>query len=246
MNTGKNIFHFFFSLRTCIWLLLVLICLLFYGASIMPLREEFHTLNTIPLFQWLYENPSHITWWLWCVIGVLSLLTANTLLCSIESILRKKGSRQWLLVISPQVIHIGFLFMLFAHLLSSQGSFHRTTFVHEGTTLLLSKNLSVVFEEIQVTIDPSGYIQDWSADVRYFQEGGQMVRDVIRPNAPSFHDGFGIYIKTVHVQPFSFAMIEVSREPGAFWSLIGSILFLIGMITLLILKIKRENVMYRY
>lgn len=64
---------------------------------------------------------------------------------------------------------------------------------------------------------------------------------MIRPNSPSFQDGFGIYIKTVQSEPFPAALIEVSREPGAFWALVGGVLFLTGMITLLIFKVKRED-----
>lgn len=241
MNIFKNIFKFFLSLRLSIWLLVVLLSLLFYGSLMMPEKEEFQTLHATPLFQWMMENPSGITWWLWAAIGVLSLLTVNTLLCSIESILKKRGSKHWLLIISPQVIHIGFLFMLLAHLLSSCGSFKGTTFVYKGTMLQLPNGLTVIFDGINTDIDPSGYIRDWSADIRYFKEGRQLTGDVIRPNSPSFQDGFGIYIKTVQSEPFPAALIEVSREPGAFWALVGGVLFLTGMITLLIFKVKRED-----
>lgn len=241
MNILKNMLNFFLSLRTSIWLLLALLCLLFYGSIIMPSKEEFQTLHTVPLFQWLMENPYSITWWLWGAIGILSLLTANTLLCSIESIIKKRGSRHWLLIISPQVIHIGFLFILLAHLLSSYGSFKGTTFVYKGTMLQLPNGLTVVFDGINIDIDPSGYMRDWSADIKYFRGGRQIKSDVILPNNPSFQDGFGIYIKTVRLEPFPAALIEVSREPGAFWALVGSVLFLAGMITLLMLKIKRED-----
>jgi hypothetical protein len=241
MNIGKIIYNFFFSLRTCVWLLLALICLLFYGAAIMPTKEEFNSLNSVPLFYWLKENPAHLTWWLWAAIGVLSFLTANTILCSIESVLRKRGSRQWLLILSPQVMHIGFLFMLLAHLLSSQGSFHATGFIQERTMLQLPNGTSVAFDEIHASVDPSGNIRDWSAYIRYFKEGKEESRYMISPNNPSFKDGFGIYIKTIHMQAFPSALIEVSREPGAPWALLGGILFLAGMITLLALKIKRED-----
>lgn len=241
MKIFKNIFKFFLSLRLSICLLVVLLSLLFYGSFMMPEKGEFQTLHTTPLFQWLMENPSGITWWLWAAIGVLSLLTVNTLLCSIESILKKRGSKHWLLIISPQVIHVGFLFMLLAHLLSSFGSFKGTTFVYKDTMLHLPNGLIVIFNGINTDIDPSGYIRDWSADITFFKEGRQLTGDVIRPNSPSFQDGFGIYIKTVQSGPFPAALIEVSREPGAFWALVGGLLFLTGIITLLIFKVKRED-----
>ena len=86
-----------------------------------------------------------------------------------------------------------------------------------------------------------GYIKDWSAVVEYFKEGRSLRSDRIRPNSPSFQDGLGIYIKDVQLQPYPAAMIEVSREPGAIWALIGGLLFMAGMIMLLLFKVKKEE-----
>ena len=229
------------SLRTAIWLLLALLCLLFYGSILMPLRQEFQGLHMVALLQWLNESPLGVTWWLWAAIGVLSLLTANTLFCSIESVMKKRGARNLLLVLSPQVIHVGFLFVLLGHLLSSYGSYHAAGYVSEGTVLPLPNNESVVFDEIHADAGPSGYITDWSADIRYLKEGGLLGADAIGPNSPSFRGGYGIYIKTVEFRPFPVAIVELSRDPGAVWALVGGTLFLAGMTTLLALKIKRER-----
>jgi len=38
----------------------------------------------------MQEMPVSISWWLWAAIAILSLLTANTVVCSIESIVRKR------------------------------------------------------------------------------------------------------------------------------------------------------------
>lgn len=241
MGMGKKILDFFLSLRTALWLLFVLLCIILYGSFIMPLKEEFQTLHVMPLFQWMADNPLGSVWWLWAAVGVLSLLTANTLVCSIESVMKKTGARNMLLTLSPQVIHIGFLFVLLAHLFSSYGSFKETGFVARGTTVALSEGTSVLFEEIKADIDSSGYVGDWSAGISYLREGVRFKSDIIRPNSPSFHGGYGIYIKTVRFQPYPVALIEVSRDPGAMWALIGGILFLSGMTTLLALKIKKEQ-----
>jgi cytochrome c biogenesis protein ResB len=237
----KKVIDFFFSLRTAIWLLFSLVILLLFGSIMMPLKEEFQTMSMVPLFQWMTANPLWITWWLWAAVGVLSLLTANTLLCSIESVLKKKGAKHWLLVLSPQIIHAGFLFILLAHLLSSYGSFKGMTFVSQGSILQLPNGLTVLFKDVNANVDQAGYIEDWSADVRYFRGGAEIARDVIRPNEPSFEGGLGIYIKTVRMEPFPTAMIEVSREPGAPWALAGGIMFIVGMATLLTLKIRIEE-----
>ncbi len=241
MNAARKILDFLLSLRTALWLLFALLSLLLYGSFIMPLNEEFQTLHIVPLFRWMTENSLDIVWWLWASIGVLSLLTANTLFCSVESVVKKTGVKNLLLALSPQVIHIGFLFVLLAHLLSSYGSFKETGFVTKGTSIELSGGTTVLFEEINADVDSSGYVIDWSAGISYLREGVRFKSDVIRPNSPSFNDGFGIYIKTVRFQPFPAALIEVSRDPGALWALVGGILFLAGMSTLLLLKIRRES-----
>ncbi len=242
-NMLIKILKFFMSLRTAIWLIMALLCLLFYGAVVMPVYEEFQSLHAVPLFQWMTENSPGLTWWLWAAIGVISLLTANTLLCSIESVFKKKSARQWLLVISPQVVHIGFLFMLLAHLISGYSGFRGIAVVYENSGLRLPNGNEVLFKKIDADMDPRGYMRDWSADIEYYKDGRFFRADRIRPNNPSLQDDLGVYIKNVQFQPYPAAMIEVSREPGAAWALIGSILFMAGMIILLMFKIKKEEVM---
>lgn len=237
----KKMLGFFISLRTAIWLLIALICLLLFGSLVMPSHEEFLALHTVALFDWMQEMPPGITWWLWACIAVLSLLTANTLVCSLESLIRKRESRQWLLIISPQVMHIGFLFILLAHLLSSYGSFKGITYAYRGSVFTLPNNLEVRFNNVAAYVDAGGYVKDWSADIEYFKGGKTLSHDRILPNSPSFREGIGIYIKTVKVAPFPVAMIEVSREPGAVWALAGGVLFMVGMVTLLFLKIRQEE-----
>jgi len=241
MQILKKILNFFVSVRTAIWLLIALICLLLYGSVVMPGHEEFLALHAVALFGWMQEMPASITWWLWASLAMLSLLTANTIVCSVESLVKKKDARQWLLIISPQVMHIGFLFILLAHLLSAYGSAKGITYAYNGTVLQLPNNLEVRFNQVNAAVDASGYVMDWSADIEYYREGRILSADKILPNSPSFKDGIGIYIKTVKALPFPVAMIEVSKEPGAPWALAGGTLFMAGMVTLLALKINREE-----
>jgi cytochrome c biogenesis protein ResB len=239
--TAASIGDFFIALRTALWLLAALIFLLLYGSLVMPVHEEFLALHTTALFDWMKEMPAGITWWLWAAVAVLALLTANTVVCSIDALLRKRGARQWLLLLSPQIIHIGFLFILLAHLLSSYGSVKAVSFAYRDAVFQLPNSLEVRFNDVKADIDPSGYVRDWSADIEYFKAGRSLAKDRIRPNSPSFRGGIGIYIKTVKISPFPVAMIEVSREPGAPWALAGGVLFMAGMVTLLIMKSGREE-----
>lgn len=240
MKIIRNVTALFFSLKTAIILLVALLSLLLYGCFVMPLYGEFQLLGAVPLLRWMTESPLAITWWLWASVCVLSFLTVNTLFCSLESLIVKRESKDLLLKISPQIIHAGFLFILLAHLLSSYGSFKGTAFVAKGSMLRLPNGLTALFSSVNAVVDPSGYIQDWSAELKYFEGGRQIASDVIQPNSPSFEKGLGIYIKTVRLDPYPVALVEVSREPGAPWALAGGILFLAGTVSLLILKIRRE------
>jgi hypothetical protein len=238
----KQGIRFFLSLRTSMWLLGFLLVMFCAGAFIMPGREEFQGIHTIPMLEWLKKQPLGITWWLWCIIGILTLLTINTLFCSIESIVKKGKVNQWLLLISPQIIHAGFLFMLLAHLLSAYGGFQSLAVAGEGSLLKLSKGKAFLkVKEIHIRTDAQGYISNWNVDVHFMSDGKILYRDTIRPNSPSIRMGLNINVKDLRGFPHKAVLLQVNSEPGAFWALVGGILFMIGIIVLIVLKIKVER-----
>lgn len=241
MSVLKTALKLLLSLKTTAWLLLALLCLLFYGSLVMPAHQEYQSMQAAPLFDWIGENRPGITWWLWGAVVFLSLLTANTIFCSIESLFRKREARNWLIIISPQVIHMGFLFILLAHLMSSYGSFKGHAYAYKGAVLPLPSGSQVFFRDVQANVDASGYVTDWSAQIQYYRDGRIFRNDLVAPNSPSFENGVGIYIQTVRVAPFPVALIEISREPGAPWALAGGVLFLAGSAALLFLKTMREE-----
>jgi hypothetical protein len=130
---ANKVLEFFLSLKTSVVLMLGLLFFFVAGALVMPVHPAFETINSVPLFEWLRDAPTGATWWLLGSIALLAALVANTLACSIESLIKKRSGRQWLLVISPQVIHIGFLLMLLGHLVSASGGFKANMFALEGT-----------------------------------------------------------------------------------------------------------------
>lgn len=235
----KPILNFFLSLRTAIWLLLVVLLFLFAGTFVMP-REEFGTINAQPFFAWMVKNPAGATWWLWGSLGLLALLSANTLLCSLESVIRKRTGRQWLLIVSPQVIHMGFLFIMLAHIIDASASFRGNLVVHEGMEYQLPDGLTLRVNSLDMEIGPQGYPTGWRADVEYLSNGAAIRRDSLGPNRPSFYQGLGIYLKDLRPYPKA-ALFEISREPGAKWALVGAIFFMAGTVALMLLKIRRER-----
>jgi hypothetical protein len=65
--------------------------------------------------------------------------------------------------------------------------------------------------------------------------------DIIRPNNPSAQKGFNINVKDLRPYPDEAVLLQINREPGALWALIGGILFMVGIIILIVLKIKIER-----
>jgi len=236
MNIFKKILNFFLSLRTTLWFLGLLLVLFFVGAFIMPGNKAFQQLHSIPLFEWIRKQPVKDIWWLWGIIGVLAVIAVNTLFCSIDSIIKKRKVTQWLLLIAPQIIHIGFLFMLLAHLLSAFGASQRNANVMEGSRLSISNDTILKVDNINIDIDYYGYVTDWKVDVTYLSGNEILQTDRIMPNTPSVYRGFNVNIRNLKPYPQKIALLQINREPGAIWALAGGILFTIGIVILIALK----------
>jgi len=238
----KYILDFFLSLKTSLWLLGLSLLLMFAGAFVMPARKEFQELHSRALFDWITEQPMEVTWWLWGLIGVLAVMAVNTLCCSVESIIKKRKVTHWLLLISPQVIHIGFLFILLAHLLSATGAYQMTAVAREGSLVKISKDDTLLkVKNINIKLDYYGNVSDYAVDIEYLSDGKVIAEDVIRPNDPSDKTGLNIIVKDLRPYPNEAVLFQIHSEPGALWALVGGILFTIGIITLILLRIKMEQ-----
>ncbi|HDZ62262.1 MAG TPA: hypothetical protein ENH40_03855 [Nitrospirae bacterium] len=237
----KRLTGFFLSLRTAIWLICLLIVFMFAGALIMPARPEFQEIHSAPMFDWLVKQDLSVTWWLWGILVLLAVITVNTLFCSVESIIKKRKATQWLLLISPQIIHIGFLLILLAHLLSADGASMGMRGVREGSDLNIVGGISLHIGKILIHVDSKGYVSDWSVDIEYLSGGEVIQKDVIRPNSPSLMSGLNVNVKDLRTYPYNSVLLQVSREPGAAWALAGGILFLTGIVILVVLRIRIED-----
>lgn len=235
----KYLMQFLLSIRTAVWLLCLLLVLLFAGAFVMPAEQAFQSIHSTPLLGWLAEQSLKVTWWLWGCIGVISVLALNTLFCSVESVIKKRKIERWLIIVAPQVVHIGFLLMLAAHLASSIGGYKSLAVALEGGMLYLPSGILQI-DRINISVDPNGYMIDWSVDIDYKSEG-VLRREVLMPNRPLFQDGTGVYVRDLRVFPRKEILLEVSREPGALWALVGGIFFTSGILLLVSLRMRRDH-----
>lgn len=201
-------------------------------------QGEGSSINEIALLDWLKNVPLRDSWWLWASIVLLALLALNTLLCSIESLRAKWQKGSFLVRIAPQLMHLGFLFIVLAHLQSAYGGFKQAMQVEGGSTITFPDGSDVEFTDFAASYSRMGMPTAYSATLNC-RSGGKTVSAVISPNHPFFHLGHGIYIKDIAPPPMKAALVEVHKEPGAGMALTGGAIFTIA--NLILLARRRER-----
>jgi len=235
--------NFFLSLKTTVWTLFGLVIIFFIGSYMMPMhRDVFSSMNDGLLFDWVERVALQNlwqTWWFFAALAELILLTINTIVCSLQAIQGKWSRADFFLRISPQIIHIGFLFILLAHLHGSGWGYRLSGMMPEGGFARLPEDRALALQNIVVQTDPAGYMQGWSADVSLYENNEVVARGTLGPNKPLFYKGVGVYLKSLNFEKGPAALLMINKDPGAIWALIGSVLFMLGSITLLFLKWKK-------
>lgn len=228
------------SIELCL-VLSALVCIAMAAGSFDLKGEYAAAINSMPLLVWLREVPVTASWWLWLTLVLLALLFLNTVLCSSETLWNRWGKGGWWNLMAPQFIHVGFLLIVVAHLLSATGSSQMQVEVQEGQMVRLPNGAYFGVAKISVSVLPNGMPIGFSSElVTNLQNPAERI--VISPNNPWFSRDYGIYIKQAQEYPFRRALLEAHREPGAGMALAGAVLFSIGTVILLVIRSKtREN-----
>ncbi len=237
--------NFFLSLKTTVWILVLLVVLFFIGSYLMPVhREVFAGMNDDILLRWVkitaMDNPAS-TWWLFAAVAGLAILTINTLVCSIQSVKGKWSRSDFLIRIAPQIVHIGFLFILLAHLLGAGWGYKLSGMMPEGAYAPLPDDMALQLGRISVQTDEKGRMTGWSAEANVYENSRLVKSGTLGPNAPVFYNGTAIYLKTLSFEQGPAAFLLIAKDPGAVWALVGGILFMFGSVTLLALKWKKAT-----
>jgi len=224
------------SLTLGLWLLSGVMLLLAAGSF---LQGEGASINDVALYDWLRAVPLRESWWLWGTIALLAVLALNTLLCSIESLKMKWTKGSFLARIAPQLLHLGFLFIMIAHLQSAYGGFKQAMQVETGSSIQFPNGSEIVFTDFAATYSRMGMPTAYSATLEC-RSTGKVETVVIRPNHPFFHLGHGVYIKDIAPPPMKAALVEVHKEPGAVMALTGGAIFTVA--NLVLLARRREKI----
>lgn len=228
----KRVYNLLASLDLAIWLFCGVMALLAIGSFVCDAGSG---INEMALFAWLTRVPVWTSWWLWGCLGLLGLLVLNTILCSMDSLRAKWLRGSFLMRIAPQLMHIGFLFIVLAHLLSAYGGFKTGGMLPEGGKFTYPDGSKVELTRLEMRVGPMGIPLDYSGTLRHLTGSGEL-HTVFSPNHPYFYKGFGLYLKQVESFPVKTAIIEIHREPGAGLALVGAVFFTVANILLIWLK----------
>lgn len=234
----RRLYEFFTSLDLGIWL--VGSVMLFLGIGSFVVKEG-SAINDVPLFIWLTRVPLVETWWLWITLAILAMLVLNTILCSVESLKAKWQRGSFMTRIAPQVMHLGFLFIVLAHLFSARGGFKEGGPLPEGGRFSFPDGSVVQLTRLDTRLGPMGMPVEFSGTLRHSTPSGE-IQGSFSPNHPYFYKGFGVYLKHLETFPVKTAMVEIHREPGAGLALAGAIFFTLANLLLIWLRRgKRQN-----
>lgn len=225
----KKLYDNLASLTLGLWLLCGVMLFLAAGSF---LQREGSFINEVALYDWIREVPFRESWWLLGAIGLIALLAVNTFFCSIESLSNKWDKGSFLVRIAPQLMHLGFLFIMIAHLQSAYGGFKQGMQVESGSTINFPDGAVAVFTDFKAAYSRMGMATAYSATLEMRSASGVQQAE-ISPNNPHFYKGYGIYIKDVAPPPMKAALVEVHKEPGAVMALGGGVIFTIANIILL-------------
>lgn len=225
-------------MKTAFGFFLVSLVIFFVGSLYLPAHLAFFSgIDDTPLFRWLSESSDlRITWWIYALILMLSLLSTSTIFCTAEALLKRVSRRNLLIKLSPQIMHIGVLFILLGHLITASIGFKADMLIQKGKEAQVGKDNAISVEEIKVQMDPNGYYTDWEAKLSWLENGRKIHEGTLRPVHPLYFGQFGIYIKSVALEPDPSVQVRVCRDPGVLWALAGGLLLSVGGLGLVLGK----------
>lgn len=226
----KPIINFFLSIKTAYGFFLFFTTVCLYGSLSLPNNLAFFSgIDDTPLFRWLAgAGAIGTTWWIWVFIAALGLFALNTVACTVDALLRL-GRQNFIMRLSPQVMHIGVLFVMLGHLLTASAGVKLDIDLRAGEAKPVAGNLSILLEDVTVREDANGYAVDWEAKLRLLENGTRSEELSLRPAHPLYRAGYGLYSKSVVKDAReSSALVRVSRDPGALWAFLGGALLSLG------------------
>jgi hypothetical protein len=226
------------SIKTALVILFLSITVFVAGSIYIPRNLSlFSDINDIPLFRWLSLNYSSIgkTFWIYLAIFLMALLSLNMIFCLIDDILKRLSPGTIVQRLSPHLIHLSVLIVLFGHLMSGLMGFKKDIPVKAGEEFAI--------ESLRIRIDSVEFVEvkgedqpRWRIGLSIFDRD-KIKRAVAEPARPVFYR-YGIYAKSA--EPDGRVVIGLVDDPGAFWEVVGAVVFVAGSAGLFSTRFRKD------
>lgn len=232
----KKLYALLISLWTLEVFLALTIAVCLLGSLMLPSHLAFFSgIDETPLFEWLREagEPGN-TWWIYAMIACFAILGLTTALCTIDSLLKLRGRRDFFTRLFPQIMHMGILFVMLGHLLTAWQGTREDVLLKEGQSVDIGgQTLSVLHVGLGPDIEKKDYYDDWQASLLLTGSDGRTMETLLMPVRPVSVKGTTLFFRSITLPMKDSAdkpsmLIRVVRDPGVLWALGGSILLVLG------------------
>jgi len=214
----------FTSVKTTLWITGLGIATFLAGSYLIPQNLDIYSdINDMPLFTWMRLNRTHMgeIVWIYPLLGFMTLLAINMVVCGIEVFTRKVKLKGFIETASPQVLHLGVLFVLLGHLVSAESGYK------QDVPLELHETREIQGRALR--LDGIEFLHLYGEDstrsrVSLALDGNTFV---LGPAEPAFYRGTEYFIKSAQ-QGKNKAIIGLVYDPGVLFEIIGAIAFVIG------------------
>ncbi len=143
-----------------------------------------------------FEQPSPVHWWFYALGVVLTLLALNTLLATIDNVVRKwRADARSLTAYSAAVVHIAFLVAMLAHLIGGLQSRDEDPVVLRGQWVSLDDEREARLADLDLEFHPNRQLKRVAATVEVRVDGGEPTESIVGYNSPlSFDWGSELYL----------------------------------------------------
>ncbi len=226
----KTMIRFLLSLSTAFGSFLAFVVLAVGGSFFLVNNLAFFSgIDEMPLFRWLAGHADlSKTWWIYAMVALLAVLAASTIACTVEAFLNRMSRTRLILKLSPQIMHCGVLLIMLGHLMTASAGFKLDLSMRKGEVRAIDGTKTIALEDVSVKTDEFGYAAEWEATIRWTDQGGGSGEQHLRPVRPAPVGPYGLFLKSVALEPEPSALIMVSRDPGAPWALLGGIVLCLG------------------
>ncbi len=221
------------SIRLTLWLLGLLTVNLFIGSIYAKLMPVFGELNVQLFPDWLMTRSDGHSWWLFTLFGLLFLLFANTLACTLERVSflwkRRQHHRRaiFALLLAPSIMHFCFLFIVGGHAL--------TEFTGSKQRLPAVVGEQVAVDDLQITLldrhysywqEPllQGVMQQCTATLQ-LKNGASIEQRRIAILEPIYWQGYTLHLGMAGkpgVNKLPPLEITIKKDPGLLLILLGN------------------------